>query len=406
MKLITRIRTVVICAVFLGIFGITFAVTALAVYTPAGMENYAVVQYLLKNLSIQANISDDYWMNTYPYDHTAAELFQMKIREIEKAFESVCTISFPESEKVNDCCKFLKENIYHYKISEIMDKSENIHYVQKHIDNVIEFSQVLKTEGYPFLYVRTPLPGSLNYQADEGASVEMRMYPERAEALTEALVRSGIDVVDFSKDTQHTYTFDCTSHWFPKDALYAAGVIAQKLNEQYNFAYDADDFCDDNYRSFMVQYPEVSEEISRINGYFFDIPIPVAKTKFTVRYAEEEQWSGNFTESFIRPEELWRMEDIAYHNMFRISNTLIHEIHNDNAMTNSEKHILVLSDSYDWPLASYLAMGTGKVTLLHNSSFTGSILSYIRSVQPDMVIIAYNDIQYEDIYTEDAFYLK
>ncbi len=405
MKRIIKIRTMMICATFLVIFGLGSAVIVAESFASAEMKTNRFVHYLLKNISIQAVISDDYWNKTYPYDYSAVERYQRKVTEVENAIESLCTISFPESERVNAGCNFLKNKVYHYAVDKITDQYSALLYVQDYTDNVIEFTRSLETEDYPFLYVRTPLPASLEYHAGTSNNTGF-IFPRRAEALTAALVENGIDVIDFAKDTDHIYTFDSTSHWFPEDALYAASIIAKRLNEAYGYAYDPDAFRAENYQSLLKQYPDVARTISEIHGYAFDIPVPTAQTQFTVIYAESEEWSGCFTESFIRPNDQWSTESGPYHNMLRIVNSLIHEIHNNGVTTNKDKHILVIGDSFDWPLVSYLAMGTGKVTLLHNSSFTGSILSYIRETDPDMVIMAYNDIEYDALYTETAFYLE
>ena len=66
----------------------------------------------------------------------------------------------------------------------------------------------------------------------------------------------------------------------------------------------------------------------------------------------------------------------------------------------------MIGDSFDWPLCAYLAMGVEQLTFLHNASFTGSILSYIDATSPDAVLICYNDAEFHEVYTEEAYYLE
>lgn len=405
MKRIIKLRTYLVSVAFVSIFVLTASVIVANVFTPDSMKDNRLIRYLTKNISIQAVVTKDYWSDKYPHNRSAVEQYEDTVSRVEKAIESLCTISFPESQRVNTACYILKNKIYHFNLDNISDKRVDYLYVRQYIDNVVGFCQTLESYGYPFLYVRTPLPASMTSQVGENLNKSDLVYPARAETLTDALVSNGIDVIDFAK-TDHVYSFDRSSHWFPGDALYAAGEIAQHLNAHYGYCFDPDTFETTNFQSFLTQYPQTREEISRINSYDFDIPVPVAQTQFTVVYAEETENSGSFTECFIKPEEQWKTDTGAYHNMLSITNSLTHEIYNNTVAVNNDKHILILSDSFDWPLGMYLAMGAGKITLLHNASFTGSIMSYIHATKPDMVIMAYNDVEYMDLYTETAFDLQ
>ena len=116
--------------------------------------------------------------------------------------------------------------------------------------------------------------------------------------------------------------------------------------------------------------------------------------------AEKEKWEGDFTQVFLRPLEQWNADN-PYYGAFRISNSLFYDVENRDCPEG--KTLLVIGDSYDWPVVSYLSLGVHRVTFLHNDSFSGSILSFIGQMHPDAVLVVYNDAEFWEQYTEAAY---
>lgn len=53
----------------------------------------------------------------------------------------------------------------------------------------------------------------------------------------------------------------------------------------------------------------------------------------------------------------------------------------------SNKHILIIYDSFSWYLGSFLALDVRRTDFLHPIPFNGSIITYIEKEQPDTVLI-------------------
>ena len=74
-----------------------------------------------------------------------------------------------------------------------------------------------------------------------------------------------------------------------------------------------------------------------------------------------------------------------------------------NAVDNVGKKILIIGDSFNWILADYLITDIEYLDVIHNATFTESIQSYICKTKPDMVLIIYNDAEFVEIHTTDAY---
>lgn len=406
MKKIQQLKTAIICSIFLILFLIVSSMILLSRLYPDGQSGNRIAQYLLSNLTIQTVIGNDEWAQKYPYDQSFTEKYQAKIQRVKTALESFCTTSFPASSKIDDLVTVFKHRVFHYHADDIIGNNENILYVQDPVANVTEFAQTLAEKGYPFLYVQTPSPSSVACHSGASLDGTDRMLAERNQALTDALSSLEVNTLNLTPDLSDTVQFDKTAHWFPEDALYAAEIIASRLNQDFGFCIDTDVFSTENFSRHLQNYPDIADQIQSNWGYRFDVPVPKDDCTYSVVYAEQDCWTGSFAETMLHPAEQWSADNIAYHGAFRISNSLIYEIVNQSATASTGKHILMIGDSFDWPLCAYLAMGVERLTFLHNASFTGSILSYIDATAPDAVLICYNDAEFYETYTDDAYYLK
>jgi hypothetical protein len=63
-------------------------------------------------------------------------------------------------------------------------------------------------------------------------------------------------------------------------------------------------------------------------------------------------------------------------------------IHNN--FLHGNKKILIIKDSFVNNLAPFLSLGIEHIDMLDLRHFTGSIKTYIKQTQPDMVIVMYN----------------
>lgn len=380
-------------------------IIAVRIY-PDGQSENGLINILLKKITIQTVIEDDKWSEKYPYENSASflEHYQEKTAAVKKSLESYCTVSFPGSERINMIVTGLKEHLYHYQLDEISGIYENIVYVEKCADNVVAFRDSLQQKGYPFLYVQTPSPDSVQYYQGTALQGDSLTIPERSYAFIGMLEDENINVINMISDHADDISFDNSLHWMPGNGLSCAALIARELNTSYHFSIDKDIYSPENFYDLLSLYPEQKESILQNCGYDFSIPVPKNDPQYQIIYAEETAWDGSFLNAMLHDADAWNLEGGPYHNIFRLSNSLIFEITNEEAA--EDKKILIIGDSFNWPVSAYLSLGVRNVTIIHNASFTGSLLSYIEKMNPDIVIMVYNDAEFSEIFTKDAFYLQ
>jgi len=75
------------------------------------------------------------------------------------------------------------------------------------------------------------------------------------------------------------------------------------------------------------------------------------------------------------------------YDAWRVRNDALVEIDNLQPDHNEDKKILLLYDSFSWPMMSYLATDIAEIDAIHVPEFTGSLRTYIEQTQPDLVIM-------------------
>lgn len=406
MKKIDAFKNCMISLILIGPLAVVLTmIIAVRIY-PDGQSENKLINILLKRITIQTVIEDDKWSEKYPYENSASfwEQYQEKTAAVKKSLESYCTVSFPGSERINMVVTGLKEHLYHYKLDEISGIYENIVYVEKCADNVAAFRDSLQQKGYPFLYVQTPSPDSVQYYRGTALQGDSLTIPERSYAFIGMLEDENINVINMISDHTDDISFDNSLHWMPENGLSCAALIARELNTSYHFSIDENIYSPENFYDLLSVYPEQKESILQNCGYDFSVPVPKNDPQYQIVYAEETAWNGSFLNAMIYDADAWDLEGGPYHNIFRLSNSLIFEITNEDAA--EDKKILVIGDSFNWPVSAYLSLGVRNVTIIHNASFTGSLLNYIEKMNPDIVIMVYNDAEFSEIFTKDAFYLQ
>lgn len=393
------------CVLVISLIGVS------KVYSDKETDN-KVVRFLLKQVSIQTVVADDQWKNKYPFvvdegfethNGDAVERYVSKINAVKNAIDNYCTTSFPGNGTISRLVSTYKDKVLQYRISSIPGIENNRAYITDAAENVIELNGTVNSLGIPFVYVQTPLKVGIDYYNNVEIVGDELNTAERSYCITSMLEERGVDVINIARDHSAGITFDNSEHWKPSDGLNCAKLIAEKLND-YGLAIDEAMLEKDKFYDLLSIYPNEKETLENNTDYEFAVLSPTYETSFELTYAEESFWSGTFENVIFRDSSEWNLEGGPYHNVYRISNSLINEIYNKNAPC--DKEILIIGDSSNWPVAAYLSLGCRKVTAIHNASFTGSLVSYIKAWEPDAVIMVYNDAEFYDIYTKDAYHLK
>lgn len=409
MKVINAIKCFLICLIFLlGLVIVTGTMAAVKMF-PDGKSGNKLIDYLLGNVTIQATATDDFWSEKYPYEKNLIEVYTEKVAEVKSVTDSYCTVSFPASETINDIVTWFKSYIYYYRVGEIPSLYENWNYVKEPVQNVVNLQTELSAMGIPFLYVQTPAQETIRYYNGEKLDGDNLRIAERSYSFTASLEEAGVNIINMGRDYGKGISYDTSSHWWPKDALNCASLIGAELNRNYGFHINESVYDKTKFVNLLDQYTEKQEEIEKNCGYRYEMLVPQneEELEYELVYAQEYDYGrrGSFNEVLLKNTDEWGLlYDSTYHNMYRMENTLMYEITNSNA--EEEKHVLVIGDSFNWPVSSYLSIGLRNLTVLHNASFSGSILNYIKQEQPDIVIMVYSDAEFWDVFTEAAYYLE
>ncbi|WP_026655849.1 hypothetical protein [Butyrivibrio sp. AE3003] len=385
------------CIVVLCVIGVT-------IIYPNGNSQSKLAGFLLENVTIQTMIEDDKWREEYPFDEGWIDYYVLWVKKVEKSISNYCTLSFPKSEKINAVVSIYKDRLMHYHITSISSIGDNWNYVAKCVDNVVELKKEINMLGVPFFYVQTPLDASIQYYKDKTLEEDDLNIAERSYCFTSSLEKEGVDIINIARDYPGTISFESLSHWKASDGLDCTKIIAEKLRNDYGFDIDLQLFEEGNYYDLVSRYPKIKKKIFDNCGYDFKVPCPYSNPEISHIYAEGEPNIGTFRDIIFTPVSNWSLEGGVYHNVFTITNSLINSIHNESALAG--KRVLMIGDSFNWPVGSYLSLACEDVTIIHNASFTGSIIEYIKNMKPDIVIMVYNDAEFYEMYTEDAFFLK
>lgn len=137
---------------------------------------------------------------------------------------------------------------------------------------------------------------------------------ERNWYLLQNLKEAGIDVIDLAQDLADAEMtkYDVSNHWFPENALYAAGVVAQRLN-QYGFEFDLSVFDLNNTTDYFEDKEEWEKIIYDNTGYVYSFPIPRAVDNMTFTLEHEGTITeGAYSEVLLKVPDAYT--EAAYHD--------------------------------------------------------------------------------------------
>lgn len=378
-----------------------------ALYVDNTDNSNRLTEFILQGRSIETVSSGDEWIQKYPFHQDFFKSASVQIKEAQKVITGFCTSSFPFSEQIHGLIQLYRENILQNTLNHDGGKygavASNIaqtpDYVAPLVENVLDFENFCKTQEIPFLYIQTPRKDLALYYEGKSEDFETPEIVYRSLAFQEQLSQESSSVLFLGPSTipQHTYQYDSTGHWSFEDSLFASQYIAQELNNRFGFTFTKELSDPNNYQDFFVSYRSTMDLPQQ------KLPTPIQQGTYTRIYAEgAEIVSGGFSTVCIQPIDKYTSDGV-YYNMAVIGNSLLSTIQNHTATQNIGKKILVIGDSFDWFVVPYLAQQVSEITFLHNASFTGSLHTYIQTHQPDLVLVMYNDTEFFQEYSEDAF---
>lgn len=264
--------------------------------------------------------------------------------------------------------------------------------------SLVSFGEFLADQGAELLYVQAP---NKVCKEDTLVSGVMDFANQNADQLLSGLTAAGIPTLDLRESLHgqgmdhHEAFFVTDHHWTGETGLWAAGEIGRHLKEHFGCGVDLEALAPE--RFYAEVYPDhflgsqgkkltlslvAPEDISLLYPSYetrlrFQIPsIGIDLTgDFSVTYNME---------AVEGPDPYSRDPYHAYSYGDRAL------IRYENPAAPEGKKVLLIHDSFADVVQSFLALGLRELETMDVRYFTGSLETYIREHQPDLVIVMYN----------------
>lgn len=317
--------------------------------------------------------------------------------EVEKGYESVIGWNLIAYEEYNGVIKLPDGQLT--SLVQRMEVSENV-------NALAELDSFCKEQDIDFLYVQAPY--KISKFEDVGISGNTDFSNQNADDLLKGLEENGVGYYDLRDEIRkqnldhHALFYRTDHHWKAETGLWATGLLAQKLSEEYGIHIDHSLFAEENYNfveyedwflgssgkkvtlsqtapdDFSLIYPKFS------TGLEFKIPskgIDVVGD-FSVIYDMKQMKEGDYYS--VNPYAAYIYGDNPL--------TLFHNLNTENG-----SKVLVIKDSFALCVAPFLALGVEYTDVLDLRHFDGSVRAYIAEAKPDIVIVLYNAGQISEI---------
>lgn len=271
--------------------------------------------------------------------------------------------------------------------------------IQEYIEETAGLADFCHAQGAKFLFV--PNPPALDEKSDGKFIGRVDFSLQKKDAMLQGLQNRGIYTLDlyprmqaaFPDRPYHQLFFRTDHHWLPTTGLWAAGQVAGWLKEAAGVPLREELLQAENYRQeqfaayflgsqgkrrtrvlaepddFMLLYPQFPTNLH------YEIPGLGIDTygDFSVTYDRHEVERKDFYGS--NPYAAYNFADCSL-------------IHIENfAQDAADVKILVVKDSFANSVAPFLALCVKQTDILDPRWFKGSIRSYIKKNQPDIVLV-------------------
>ncbi len=216
-----------------------------------------------------------------------------------------------------------------------------------------------------------------------------------------------MDLRDFD-DCKDWYKTD--HHWSVDAAFSSAKFIVERLNHSNNLTIKTSPYSDLTQYS-MLEYKDsfLGSAGIRIGEWYvgkedFKVIVPTFETDFSFDLInsnnETTNYSGSFTDAFINMDILENKEYFNKYNSLLYGGWYENIVINNNA--DNDLKILFITHSYGRAIVPYLSLYFKETRYIdvQEGRFSHSLVSYINSYSPDIVVLMYNgkiNVSSEDI---------
>lgn len=377
MKKIEKISTVVLCLYLYCGLALVSTITICCVLRDCTSYSNRVISFFTQNAEIDfKNVmnKDDNSKNKYDYDdqYSFIQKYKTSIENYKSIVTELCKGAIPKSGLASSLARGYKTNILRINVTNEFD---NYNYSFKAVQAINIVKRYCELNEIDFVYVQMPSSDRVKYINGEMTS-DINDMINRSIIFQLEMDKQNIPFIDLCKDDKfcENIEFDLSNHWKTKYAFQAMKKVAQYLSDQYGI--EMADYSDNNY--YYLQEDDDS------------ILIPKQNKEYVVSISEEKSIEGYFRNVLIRDIKD-QNPSYPYSNSFVLDNNHFYSIKNKNSVNN--KKILILGDSFSWPITTYLAESFSQTMALHPKYFDGAVTKYIELNKPDIVLMMYYEGQ-------------
>lgn len=271
--------------------------------------------------------------------------------------------------------------------------------VTENVDSITEFNEFCESIGLSLVYIQSP---DAICQFDRASGV-LDYSNQNADEFLKGIGDNGINYLDLraslhADGIDHSEAFYKTDHhWKAETGLWAAGKIAEYLNENYDFSIDISFFRKENY-----SYEVYSKWFLGSRGKKFlsaenmaeDFTLIYPKFYTNIHYmipSKQIDEIGDFSITYdmdcVMEKDYYGKNPYEAYNHSDSPVTII-----ENNLCKNGKKILVIKDSFTNTANPFLACAEGVscVDILDIRYFDGCVHKYIEESGPDVVLVWYS----------------
>jgi hypothetical protein len=265
-----------------------------------------------------------------------------------------------------------------------------------------DISEFVEMQNIPFLYVQAPHK-ICKYDKELPIGVE-DYNNENMDSLLEALNNENIDYIDMReavhKENVNHYSlyYKTDHHWNIDAGFWACSVIEEAVEDNYGIVFNTEYNDISLYNSTIYENAMFGSSGQAVTHFLeksedFSILFPKFETSFKLVIPDKGiDEIGSFSDLFVDYDglntQIAKGGGYAYETLLYGNRPLV-QITN----YNNEKapKVFMIRDSFSVAVAPYMALGCSELDLIDirptNGNFTGSVRTYIKEMQPDIVIM-------------------
>lgn len=268
---------------------------------------------------------------------------------------------------------------------------------------IMDLDAFLREAEIPFVYVQAPVKEN-KYDAEYVEKYGENENNLIADRLLEKLEEEKVDCLDLRESIHeekldfYELFFKGDTHWNVYGGLWAAKEISQYLHQNYGMVYESEYLQPDNYDVMSLEnwymgcdgYTVTMANLKKEN---MDLLIPKFETSYSLEISTLDgiPTQGSFEEIMIDYNVLRKSKYYvnAYGAFLYLKPTLLQLENQMGWVPNPGKRILILRESFAATVIPYLSMEYEYIDAITPEKFDGSIRTYIKENEPDVVIMLY-----------------